>query len=185
MSESMETQPPPPPEEGDRFVRLFAEHHARILAYIYGLIPNVQDAEDICQKTSLVLWRKFHQVEPGGDFLVWACRVAYLEVRNFRRTAARDRLHFSEELIALLAEERPSQLPQAGQRLLALQECVKQLTTGQQELLQHAYSSEQSIQRLAERLGRAAQTVYNRLFRIRRLLFDCVEKRLIAEEASP
>jgi RNA polymerase sigma-70 factor len=172
------------PERGGDFVRLFAEHHSRILAYIYSLIPNFQDAEDICQKTSLVLWNKFHQVEPDGDFLVWACRVAYLEVRNFRRTAARDRLYFSEELMAVLADDRASELPQAGRRLLALQECMKQLSLGEQELLQHAYSQEQSIQTLAERLGRAVQTVYNRLFRIRRLLFNCVEKRPVTEEAS-
>ena len=121
---------------------------------------------------------------PDGDFLVWACRVAYLEVRNYRRTAARDRLQFSDELLAVLAEERPSQLPHVSRRLLALQECMRQLSRGQQELLQHAYSQEQSVQTLAARLGRAVQTIYNRLVRLRRLLFDCVEKRLVTGEAS-
>jgi RNA polymerase sigma-70 factor, ECF subfamily len=184
MNEPIDPQPAPAGEPGSDFVWLFAEHHARILAYIYSLIPNFHDAEDICQKTSLVLWRKFHQVRPDGDFLVWACRVAYLEVCNFRRTAARDRLQFSDELIALLAEERPAQLSQAGRRIKALQHCVQQLTRGQQELLHIAYGEQQSIQIVAQRLGRAVQTVYNRLFRLRRLLLVCVEKQLIAEEPS-
>jgi RNA polymerase sigma-70 factor (ECF subfamily) len=58
---------------------------------------------------------------------------------------------------------------------------VKELRQPQQELLQKAYSTEESIRLLAERLGQAVQTIYNRLFRIRRILFDCVERRLAKE----
>ena len=171
------------PEEGERFLKLFAENQKRILAYIYSLVPHAQNAEDICQKTSLVLWRKFYQLEPDGDFMAWACRVAYLEVCNFRRIASRDRLYFSDELLAFLAEERITDLGLTNRRLTALRECVKQLGPPQQELLDQAYSTEQSIRRLADRLGQAVQTVYNRLFRIRRILFDCVERRLAKETA--
>ena len=71
-----------------------------------------------------------------------------------------------------------------NRRMDALRECVQRLGKPQQELLHHAYSSDQSIRQLAARLGKAVQTIYNRLFRIRRLLFDCVESRLAAEEPS-
>lgn len=172
------------PEATERFVRLFAQNQKRLLGYIYSLVPHAQNAEDICQKTSLVLWRKLHQLHPDGDFLTWACRVAYLEVCNFRRTQARDRLRFSDELLEYLAEDRLGDLDEMNQRLDALLACVKQLRTTQQELLHQAYSSEDSIRQLAERLGKAVQTIYNRLFRIRRLLFDCVERRLSAEGRS-
>jgi RNA polymerase sigma-70 factor (ECF subfamily) len=110
--------------------------------------------------------------------------VAYLEVCNFRRTASRDRLFFSDELLAYLAEDRLADLADSNHRLIALRECVRQLGPPQQELLEQAYSHENSIRQLAERLGQAVQTVYNRLFRLRRLLFDCVEKRLAAEGQS-
>jgi RNA polymerase sigma-70 factor (ECF subfamily) len=184
MNQSDEASRSLSPEQGERFLQLFAENQKRILAYIYSLVPHAQNAEDICQKTSLVLWRKFYQLEPDGDFLAWACRVAYLEVCNFRRTAARDRHRFSDELIAYLAEERLADLSQTGRRLAALRQCVGQLSSPQQELLQQAYASEHSIRQLAERLGQAAQTIYNRLFRLRRILLDCVERRLAAEVQS-
>ncbi|MFZ5828895.1 MAG: sigma-70 family RNA polymerase sigma factor [Planctomycetota bacterium] len=171
-------------EDGERFVQLFTQNQRRILAYIYSLVHHAQNAEDICQKTSLVLWRKFYQMEPGGDFLAWACRVAYLEVCNFRRVSARDRHCFSDELLAYLAEDRVADLPYSERRLSALRECVKQLSPPQRELLDRAYSSEESIRQLAGRLGQAVQTIYNRLFRIRRLLLDCVERRLGAEVSS-
>lgn len=175
-------QAPEPPDAGERFVRLFAQNHQRILAYIYSLVPRIQDAEDICQKTSLVLWRKIDQVAPEGDFFVWACRVAYLEVRNFRRTVARERLCFNDELISLLAEERPAQLPEPNARLAALEACVKKLNSSQQELVRQAYAGDESLCELAARLGRAVQTIYNRLFRIRQMLLDCVERRIAADE---
>ena len=171
------------PEEGERFLKLFGENHKRLLGYVYSLVPHSQNAEDICQKTSLVLWRKFHQLEPNGDFMAWACRVAYLEVCNFRRTASRDRLCFSDELLAYLAEDRLDDLRNVNRRIDALRDCVQLLGRPQQELLHHAYSSGQSVRQLADRLGKAVQTIYNRLFRIRRLLFDCVERRL-AEEST-
>jgi RNA polymerase sigma-70 factor (ECF subfamily) len=178
---SSRDQAPVPPDAGERFVRLFAQNQKRLLGYIYSLVPHAQNAEDICQKTSLVLWRKFQQLQPDGDFLTWACRVAYLEVCNFRRTRARDRLRFSDELLEYLAEDRLGDLDAMNQRLDALRECVKQLRPPQQELIQHAYSSEDSMRQLAERLGKAVQTIYNRLFRIRKMLFHCVERRLSAE----
>jgi RNA polymerase sigma-70 factor (ECF subfamily) len=178
---SSRDQAPVPPDAGERFVRLFAQNQKRLLGYIYSLVPHAQNAEDICQKTSLVLWRKLHQLQPDGDFLTWACRVAYLEVCNFRRTQARDRLRFSDELLEYLAEDRLGDLDEMNQRLDALRECVKQLRPPQRELIQHAYSSEDSMRQLAERLGKAVQTIYNRLFRIRKMLFDCVERRLSAE----
>ena len=113
--------------------------------------------------------------------MTWARRVPYLEVCTSLRTASRDRLCSIDELLAFLAEDRLADLGETNGRLVALRECVKQLGRPQQELLEQAYSTEESIRLLAERLGQAVQTIYNRLFRIRRILFDCVERRLAKE----
>ena len=48
-----------------------------------ALLPNEQDAQDVFQRTSLVLWQKFDQFDSDRDFLPWACGVAHYEVRNF------------------------------------------------------------------------------------------------------
>jgi RNA polymerase sigma-70 factor (ECF subfamily) len=184
MSELPEESREMTSEDVERFLQLFAQHQRQVLGYIYSLVPHTQNAEDIFQKTSLVLWRKFYQLRPDGDFLPWACRVAHLEVCNFRRTAARDRLRFSDALLEYLAEDRVADLPETNRRLAALRECVKQLGPPQQELLEKAYADEHSVRQLAERLGLAVQTIYNRLFRLRRLLLDCVERRLGVETQS-
>jgi RNA polymerase sigma-70 factor (ECF subfamily) len=178
------TDPPQSPERYEQFLTLFTQHRERLFGYVFALMPNYQDAEDVFQKTSIVLWRKFEEVRPDGDFFAWACKVAYYEVRNFRRTHARDRLFFSDEVLATLADERTLAADSISRRTAALQQCMQGLSPPHRELVQKAYAGHRSVGQLAEDLGRAVQTVYNRLYRIRRLLFDCVEQRLTSEEAS-
>ncbi len=56
------SQPNPSAGGGDKteeFVRLFAAHHNRLLAYILAMMHDRADAEEVFQETSLVLWREF------------------------------------------------------------------------------------------------------------------------------
>lgn len=102
----------PDPARYEEFVERYSQHHGRLLAYVFRLLPHRQDAEDVLQRTSIALWRKYAQFDPSGDFLAWACTVAHFEVRNFLRTAARDRLRFGDALIEQLAsEELPGATP--------------------------------------------------------------------------
>ena len=87
-------------ESGGRSLRSVpAQDRDRILAYIQSLLPHRADAEDVFQRCSIVLWRKFHDFDVQQEFLPWACGVAFYEVRNFLRVAARDRLQFNDTLI--------------------------------------------------------------------------------------
>ena len=162
----------------ERFLDHFVKHHQQILAHIFSLLPNEQDANDVFQKTSLVLWRKFDRFDEEADFLAWACGVAYYEVRNFLRVAGRDRLRFNDDLLRTLADERHMRHQRSEQRSRALAECIGKLGRTEQELVRQAYSGDQTIKQLADEIGRATQTVYNRLNRIRRRLVACVEYRI-------
>lgn len=170
--------PPEPTPRAELFLRYFAEHHERLLAHIFGLLPREQDARDVFQKTSLVLWRKFDQFREDGDFLAWACGIAYFEVRNFYRMAGRDRLRFSDELLQTLSDERQQRSHQHDRRAGLLAECIKRLSPRERELIHEVYNVGNSVKELADQIGRAAQTIYNRLNLVRRKLLLCVERRL-------
>jgi RNA polymerase sigma-70 factor (ECF subfamily) len=162
----------------ERFVKLFAQVHDSLLAYIFGLLPHWSDAEDVFQQTSLVLWRKFgdfRETEKGTDFLAWACKVAFFEVRNFRRVASRSRLQFNDALLAQLAQDRNVEPHRVGQRRDFLIDCIAKLPDDQRALLDRAYEGDLTIRQLAEELHRSPQTLYNRLNLIRRALFECIE----------
>lgn len=158
----------------ERFVAEFARHRDRLFAYVYSLLPRREDAEDVFQRVSVVLWQKIGTWERDVDFPSWACGVAFYEVKNFLRVSGRDRLRFNDALLERLAEERPATLAARDERVAALDGCLRKLDAAERELVRRAYADETSVRALAAESGKAAQTLYNRLHQIRRKLFDCV-----------
>ncbi len=169
----------------DEFLRHFSRHHERLFAYVYSLLPNAADAEDVLQRTSLILWQKFDQFDPREEFFPWACGVAFYEVRNFLRVSSRRRLQFNTGLLAQLAEERAATLTQDDPRLSALAQCLKKLGDEDRRLVDGTYRDHKSVKELAQECGRAVQTLYNRLGAIRRGLLECIERTLQSERGAP
>lgn len=166
------------------FLRYFAQDRDRILAYVHSLLPHRADAEDVFQRCSVLLWRKFDDFDTQRDFLPWACGVAFYEVRNFLRVAARDRLQFDGDLIEQLAERRLESLQHVDRRLNALHGCLNLLKSEDRELIKAAYHESSPLSDFAESSGRALQTLYNRLSLVRRQLLDCVQRKLAIEGNS-
>ena len=171
-------------QQNEEFVRLFAQFHDELFAYIFSLLPHWSDAEDVFQQTSLVLWLKYASFQPGSSFLSWACKVAFYEVQNFRRTASRDCLRFDDGLLEQLAEERVVSPQRSSSLSDFLRACIAQLSDEQRDLLGRAYEGDATIKHLAEQMNRSPQTIYNRLNDIRRNLFECVQVAMRQEQAK-
>jgi RNA polymerase sigma-70 factor (ECF subfamily) len=166
----------------ERFVRLLSAAHDRLVAFLASLLGNRFDAEDVFQQASVTMWRKFDTFKPGTNFDAWAAKVAFYESREFRRLKARERFQFSDTLLETLAEERLPDLEHTEARIAALEHCMGKLDDSGRALVEAAYFEEGSILTLAAQLGRAPQTLYNKLNLLRRMLAECIERRLM--EAS-
>jgi len=165
-------------DKHEAFVRLLNESHRRLLGYLRSLLGNRHDAEDVLQRASMVMWRRFEMFEPGTDFMAWASTVAFYEAKNFQRVAARSRVRFDDDLLNTLAAERLDDLRYLDERFDALEHCVGKLDAANRKLVEAVYGEDADIVALAAQLGRAPQTLYNRLNVIRHALADCVERRL-------
>lgn len=157
--------------------------HALLLRYIMSLLANRHDAEDVLQRASVVMWRRFATFEPGSDFIAWATTVAFYEVRNFQRLTGRSRLEFDDDLMQTLAAERAQQVRQWSPRMEALETCVEKLDSASRDLVDSIYLRGVEVAELARQLGRAPQTLYNKLNFIRRSLAECVQQQM-TEAAS-
>jgi RNA polymerase sigma-70 factor (ECF subfamily) len=162
----------------ERFVGLLKDVHQRLLAYLVSMLANRHDAEDVLQRASITMWRKFDTYEAESDFMAWASTVAFYEARNFQRVAARSRLRFDADLMETFASERVQDLRQHDERMEVLQRCVQELDEKSRNLIQAIYADGMEITTLAQRLGLAPQTLYNRIGAIRRELADAIERRL-------
>jgi RNA polymerase sigma-70 factor (ECF subfamily) len=167
----------------EAFVSLLTACHGKLLGYLTALLGRRQDAEDVLQRASLLMWQKFDAFTPGTDFVAWGSTICFYEAKAFQRLAARAPFRFDEELMNLLSAERLDDLPVQERRLRAIEACLKDFPEADRRLLRAAYIEGARIAEMADRLHRAPQTLYNRLNQLRRALADCVRRRL-AEEAS-
>jgi hypothetical protein len=58
----------------ERLVRLLTKHQEELFRYIFGLLPNEEDAKDVLQETSVSLYCKSAEYDPDKPFLAWAYR---------------------------------------------------------------------------------------------------------------
>jgi RNA polymerase sigma-70 factor (ECF subfamily) len=172
------------PTRDDRFefATHLRQHQTQLFGYIYSLVRNLDDADDLFQQTSLVLWDKFDQYDASRSFMGWACGVARYEVLNFVRARSRHRLYFIDELnLALIEAHEELQEDQLQERRDALADCMKKLRERDLELLEACYRPSTTVPDVARAWGRSTHSVHNSLRRIRRLLFDCVRRALTRE----
>lgn len=153
------------------------QNQAQLFSYIHSLVRDLDDADDIFQQTSIVLWRQFKSYDRTRKFLPWACGVARLEVANFLRSRSRKRLYFSDELSLLLIDTQDKvEEDTFADRREALSECVLKLRPRDRELLEECYGNASGVGEAAARRGRIPQSVHNSLRRIRRSLFECIHR---------
>jgi RNA polymerase sigma-70 factor, ECF subfamily len=166
------------PGNDERFAELLRAHHTQLFGYLYSLVHNADDADDLYQEASLVLWSKFSEYREGTSFFAWATTTARYKVLNFLRIRKR-RWHFTAELEAKLSnafEELDAGLLEA--RLESLEECKESLVEADRCLLDVCYGSDLSFRKTAEQLGRSPKSVYRALDRVRDMLMKCIEGRL-------
>ena len=164
------------------FAALLRDNQSRLYGYIHALVRDLDDADDLFQQTTIILWNKFGDYDRSRSFLTWACGVARFEVSNFLRTRGRQKLYFTDDLNLLLIEAY-DRVPkdEMEDRRDALGQCVGKLRDRDRELLRECYGDPTGIGTAAGKRGRSSQSVYNSLRRIRRALYECIERALAAQ----
>ena len=122
-------------------MELFVESEQALRSFILSQVHNWADTGEILQQTSLILWRKFDQYEPGTSFRSWAFKIARFEVLNFVKKQRRSKLVFSDATLELLAVEDPREEDALEEQRDALAECLKKLKPEKRRLLRDCYES--------------------------------------------
>jgi len=65
------------------FSELISRHQSELHAYIFAMVRNWADSDDLYQSVCLLLWSKFDSFRPGSSFFSWARQTAKITVRNF------------------------------------------------------------------------------------------------------
>ena len=164
----------------ENFVQLFAAHERHLRAFVRSMGLDWNAVDDVMQTVSLVMWRKWNTFDPDTDFMRWARVIARFEVLKFRRTMARDRHVFTDDLMKLLADasEEQSEGSRFESYRSALEECLGSLPPASRELISAAYRGDRTIGEVANDIGKSATALYKTLDRIRQNLQICIERRM-------
>ncbi|MCX7422806.1 MAG: hypothetical protein NT013_25160 [Planctomycetia bacterium] len=111
----------------DVFLLLYVAHEEALRAFVRTLVPTLEDSREVMQEVAAVLWRKFEDISSPDDFRSWAFGVARLEAPQYRRTRARDRHVFGDDVLQMLASaaEESADVFEAKRR--ALENCLGKL----------------------------------------------------------
>jgi RNA polymerase sigma-70 factor (ECF subfamily) len=162
-------------------VQLLAAHSRSLLSYVFSLVPNRADAEDIVHDTIVVALEKFGDFQQGTDFLAWVRSIAYNRVGNFiQKKRAIAAGVFDDQLRASIAAEWERNQSAESTRFLALQDCLDQLPDRSRRLLLARYEHGGNAASAAALLGYSRQAAYKALARLRNGLADCIERKLVS-----
>ena len=103
---------------------------------------------------------------------------------KYRARRKRNKLYFSDEFLETVSKEALERSDEFEQRRVALVECLAKLRPKDRDLIQQRYAPGERGKRLAAELGRPANSVYQTLGRIRRVLMECIQRRVAEESAN-
>jgi RNA polymerase sigma-70 factor (ECF subfamily) len=167
----------------DEFLRLFSQHSRRIYEFILTLVVNHSDADEVFQNTSVILWRKFDTYDPNGSFPAWACRIAYLEILQLRRTSRRMQT-FSDEVLELLVSNMMAEGSNINLRYDALGDCLNKLASDDRALIERRYYHQCPPKEIARAESVSVHTIYRSLARVHRLLRACIDRTVRKEQLA-
>jgi RNA polymerase sigma-70 factor (ECF subfamily) len=169
----------------DHFLELLNAYDRSTYAYILSQVPNLADADQLAQETRTRLWQQFDRYQEGTDFGAWARSIAGYLVLSHYEKRSRDRLRFGEAFLTAVQQHIETRLDGLSPRREALSQCLQQLPENQREMLLEYYSSENSRQGLADRIGKTYVALRRAVCRVRVVLADCIERRLGRASGSP
>lgn len=169
--------------QSEAVVRLYSQHQRWLYGYLMTLLGNPEDAEDVMQEVSVVMWREHQNFELGTNFTGWLSVIAYHQVQKFWRQRKKKATYLDVAVIEQLASVIAKDREVVDIRRQFLGECLERLPSPDRSLIESVYGSEGpgKIRRHAQQTGVDEAGFYRALARIRRALFNCVQRKLAAE----
>ena len=164
------------------YMSLLSMNYQRIYSYILILVANHNNADDIMQETSILMYEKFDSFEKGSDFLAWAKTIAKYKTLEFLRKQNRDKVVFNQEIVDLIDRDSQNHMKKHYEWLNALRKCVSLLPRLDRQLLHIRYHENTGVTVIAKRFGCSFQKIYRDIARINNSLILCIRRKIELDE---
>jgi RNA polymerase sigma-70 factor, ECF subfamily len=164
------------------------QHQDALLTYTYGLTRDWALAEDIVQNAYVTVMAKCADYEEGTNLFAWVKAIVRLKALEMLRSRKRERTEADEQLTAMVDQALDRHLDEnasqhQGMLMTRLMECLGRTGRSAMDLLHGFYVEGKSYAMLAQARDAELETIRKQLYRLRKQLRECAERRL--QEAQP
>lgn len=166
--------------DAEAFELLVTPHLAMLFAYSRAICTDYHAAQDVVQETAIIAFRNLEHLFPEVDFCTWLRAIARRQALEARR-----KLHrfpkFAEDALERVYQDPAAPAVLAQRRLL--NDCIRALGERVQDVIREHYFRGSGLSEVATRLKTSVAAVKQLLYRARKMLEECVKKRLSLEQA--
>ena len=164
--------------KSDLFFQHLMASQNRIHAFLFMMVHNENDAEDLLQETAAAMWQHFDEFHRDNSFIAWGLTIARNKAINFIKRNTKIKNHLNNEIYQQIAGVEMKDKGDHAERTEALRDCLKKMKKTDQELLLMRYENNIPIKKIAELFGRSQNGIYQTMARLHSLLYGCIQKTL-------
>lgn len=143
----------------------FSTYHPKLLLFIKKNLENKQDAEELAQQTFLNCMKNLPLFLGASSLWTWMVAIAKHEIADYYRKKYAKRAVQTLPLSQLFWAEPIEDAHDISVKVLSV---LKKMSGYSKELLLKKYIDKQSVQAIADEMGKTAKAIESELFRARR-----------------
>lgn len=157
------------------------EYRDVLFSYIFTLVRDYADAEELFQETALIVLKKEKEGIQVKHFGAWSREIARRKALEYiKKKKNRNRVFLSVEATDILEDEFALREREGetgiAEMLLRLKQCVQELPVHLRKLIDLRYSNGLSFKEIGKQIKRSAGASQVALARTRQKLLECVQR---------
>lgn len=170
-------------KNAERYAEIIERYQGKLFAYLYRLIGNRDEAEDLLQDVFIKAYKNLHSYDVSRKFSSWIYRIAHNEAVNYIKRKSLKRF-ISWEDISSTKDKLVSQSTEDGaddawirkESIKEVDDAIKRLPIKYKQVLLLRYFSDKSYEEIGEILGKPVNTVGTLINRAKKNLAEVMEK---------
>jgi len=162
------------------FFKLFERYNDQVYAFILGIIPQPQDAEDICQETFDKAFRNIGTYNPEWAFSTWLYKIAQntafdfyrKRMSNISQTGNNSTGGYIESIESSEITRSPEEDLITQQTFEQLIRAIKTLDIKYRKVAELRFIHDYAYEEIAKELGLPVNTIKTHINRARKLLTE-------------
>jgi len=170
-------------EKPERYAEIIERYQGKLFAYLYRLVGNREEAEDLLQDVFIKAYKNLHSYDSSRKFSSWIYRIAHNEAVNYIKRKSLKRFISWEDISSTKDKLESSSLEDGAddawirkEAINDVDQAVNGLPIKYKQVLLLRYFSDKSYEEISEILGKPVNTIGTLINRAKKKLSEEMER---------